>query len=72
MLVSFCVSRFIPVFSLRHYSYRCPTVVACCPSQPVVVVSQMAVGVVPHKPGGVGQLLMETNETETQMRNNIK
>lgn len=32
----------------------------------------MAVWVVPHKPGGVGHLLMETNETETRMRNDIK
>lgn len=42
------------------------------PSQSVVVVGQMAVWVVPHKPGGVGHLLMETNETETRMRNDIK
>lgn len=42
------------------------------PSQSVVVVGQMAVWVVPHKPGGVGHLLMETNETETRMRNDLK
>lgn len=32
----------------------------------------MAVWVVPHKPGGVGHLLMETNETEKRMRNDLK
>lgn len=39
------------------------------PSQSVVVVGKVAVWVVPNKPGIVGHLLMETNETEIQMRN---
>jgi hypothetical protein len=47
-----------------HWSYHYPVVAAGIPSQPVVVVGQMAVWVVPHKPRGVGHLLMETNETK--------
>lgn len=39
------------------------------PSQSVVVVGKVAVWVVPNKPGIVGHLLMETNETEMRMRN---
>lgn len=50
----------ILMFSRRSYSYRHPTVGALAPSQPVVVVGQMAVGVVAHKPRAVGNLLMET------------
>lgn len=62
----------VTLFSLCLYSYRYPTVAALAPSQSVVVVGQMAVWVVPHKPGSVGHLLMEINETEIWMRNDIK
>lgn len=40
-----------------EYSYRCPAVGALAPSQPVVVVGEVAVRVVPHKPSRVGYLL---------------
>lgn len=51
------------------FSYRGPAVGARVPSQPVVVVGQMAVWIVSHKPRCAGHLLMETNETKTRMRN---
>lgn len=51
------------------FSYRGPAVGARVPSQPVVVVGQMAVWIVSHKPWCAGHLLMETNETKTRMRN---
>lgn len=58
--------------NLCQYSYRYPTVVALAPSKSVVVVGKVAVWVVAHKPGIVGHLLMETNETEIRMRNDVK
>lgn len=54
------------------FSYRDPAVGARVPSQPVVVVGEMTVWIVSHKPWCAGHLLMETNETKTRMRNELK
>lgn len=50
-------------------SYRHPAVGALAPPQPVVVVGQVAVRVVAHKPGAAGDLLMETNQDRNMSEN---
>lgn len=53
-------------------SYRHPAVGALAPAQPVVVVGQVAVRVVAHKPGAAGNLLTETNEDRRTQTEEIR